>query len=60
MDPTLPFTFAEYERRLEAVRQGMGQRGIDVLLTSVPENIYYLTGYNSMGYFTYRNSHSFC
>ena len=54
MDPTLPFTPAEYERRLEAVRQGMGQRGIDVLLTSVPENIYYLTGYNSMGYFTYQ------
>ncbi len=54
MDPTLPFTLAEYERRLEAVRQGMGQRGIDVLLTSVPENIYYLTGYDSMGYFTYQ------
>ena len=54
MDPTLPFTLAEYERRLKAVRQGMGQRGIDVLLTSVPENICSTSPLEAMGYFTYQ------
>jgi Xaa-Pro dipeptidase len=52
--PALPFDDAEYARRLAAVRAGMAARGIDVLMTSVPENIYYLTGYDSMGYFTYQ------
>jgi len=32
----------------------MEARGIEVLLTAIPENIYYLTGYDSMGYFTYQ------
>ncbi|MSP90048.1 MAG: aminopeptidase P family protein [Alphaproteobacteria bacterium] len=52
--PDLPFDTAEYARRLAAVRERMAARGIDVLMTSVPENIYYLTGYDSMGYFTYQ------
>ncbi|MBL8669424.1 MAG: aminopeptidase P family protein [Alphaproteobacteria bacterium] len=50
----LPFERAEYARRLDAVRRLMAARGIDVLMTSVPENIVYLTGYDSMGYFTYQ------
>ncbi|MBM3601188.1 MAG: aminopeptidase P family protein [Alphaproteobacteria bacterium] len=52
--PELPFDDAEFARRLAAVRQGMASKGIDVLMTSVPENIYYLTGYDSMGYFSYQ------
>src|SRR5262245_7577870 len=50
----LPFSLAEYGRRLEAVRRNMEQRAVDVLLTTVPENIVYLTGYESLGYFTYQ------
>ncbi len=50
----LPFARAEFERRLAGVRRGMAAKGIEVLLTAVPENIYYLTGYDSMGYFTYQ------
>jgi Xaa-Pro dipeptidase len=52
--PDLPFDAAEFARRLAAVRERMAARGIDVLMTSVPENVYYLTGYDSMGYFTYQ------
>lgn len=52
--PELPFAAAEYGRRLAAVRQGMQARRIDVMMTSVPENIFYLTGYDSMGYFSYQ------
>jgi Xaa-Pro dipeptidase len=32
----------------------MEAAGIDVLLTTVPENIVYLTGYSTLGYFTYQ------
>jgi Xaa-Pro dipeptidase len=53
-DSQLPFERAEYSRRLDAVHHRMQKRGVEVLLTSVPENIYYLTGYDSMGYFTYQ------
>jgi Xaa-Pro dipeptidase len=50
----LPFTIGEYGRRLDAVRRNMDRRGVDVMLTTVPENIVYLTGYHSLGYFTYQ------
>ncbi len=32
----------------------MEAAGIEVLLTTVPENIVYLTGYSTLGYFTYQ------
>src|SRR5687768_4981434 len=50
----LPFSLDEYRQRLDAVRAGMAQRGIDVALVSIPENIYYLTGYTTLGYYMYQ------
>ena len=50
----LPFTREEYASRLTAVRRSMDTAGVEVLLTTVPENIVYLTGYHSLGYFTYQ------
>ena len=50
----LPFTREEYAQRLERVRRGMAAAGVDVLLTTVPENVVYLTGYSTLGYFTYQ------
>lgn len=50
----LPFTLEEYRGRVEAVRKRMAEKEIDVLLVYWPENIYYLTGYNSLGYFSYQ------
>ena len=50
----LPFSPEEYAGRLQAVRRGMEAAGIEVLLTTVPENIVYLTGYSTLGYFTYQ------
>lgn len=43
---------AEYEQRLERVRAAMRLAGLDALLLTSPENIYYLSGYESLGYFT--------
>lgn len=50
----LPFTLDEYSERLRKVRARMERAGLDVLLVYWPENIYYLTGYDSLGYFSYQ------
>ena len=50
----LPFTLDEYAGRLARVRANMAAAGVEVMLTTVPENIVYLTGYHSLGYFTYQ------
>ena len=43
----LPFEQKEYASRVERVRQGMERRGLDLLLVTVPENSYYLTGFQT-------------
>ena len=53
-NPNLPFSLTEYQNRLAKVREGLQQRGIDACLISIPENIYYLTGFTSTGYYMYQ------
>lgn len=43
----LAFGAAEYGRRLEAVQTRIRDAGLDALLISVPQNYYYVTGYQS-------------
>src|SRR5262249_26060463 len=50
----LPFSRDEYRSRLDKVRRRMDASGLEVLLTTVPENMIYLTGYSTLGYFTYQ------
>ncbi len=45
------FTDEEYERRRSLVRQAMSERGLDACIIASPENIYYLSGLDHMGYF---------
>jgi Xaa-Pro dipeptidase len=45
------FTREEFDARLVAVRREMAARGLDALLLSSPENIFYLTGLDHWGYF---------
>jgi Xaa-Pro dipeptidase len=50
-DPfALAFTPAEFERRLSGLRDGMRDRGLDLLLVFSPENVSYVTGYETIGY----------
>jgi len=49
-----PFPPEEFERRVGAVRRMMSVEGLDALLVSTPENLYYLTGLDHMGYFAYQ------
>lgn len=44
----------EYRQRVERVRASMRERGLEGLLISSPENIYYLCGLDHMGYFAYQ------
>ena len=48
------FTLDEYQQRLDALRRRMAQRGADVLLVTSPENLYYLSGYQTPGYYWYQ------
>ena len=48
------FERPEYDRRLGALRNQMEARGFDLLLTSGPENIFYLTGQQTPGYYMFQ------
>jgi Xaa-Pro dipeptidase len=48
------FPRAELDARMEAARSALADRGIDVLIVTGPENIYYLTGQQTPGYYTYQ------
>src|SRR6266478_8707653 len=53
-DLELPFEPAEYSRRMDLVRAVMEVRGIDLLLIHTPENLFYISGYDTSGYFAYQ------
>lgn len=50
---SLPFPVAEYDGRLAAVQDRMRAAGHDVLLLNDPENIYYLSGFRTIGFYSY-------
>lgn len=50
----LPFPRAELDQRMARVRAKMAESGLDAVLLYDPENVFYLTGYQSIGYFTYQ------
>ena len=45
------FSAAEYAGRLNALQQRIASRKLDALLIYTPENIFYLTGYQTPGYY---------
>jgi Xaa-Pro dipeptidase len=49
----LGFTLMEYRRRWEAVLDNMARLGLDAMMVRSPENITYLTGYETPGYYKY-------
>ena len=46
----MTFPFAEYERRMLELRQRIDQRCLDAVVITDPENIMYLTNYQTTGY----------
>jgi Xaa-Pro dipeptidase len=50
----LPFALEEYQDRMARVRHAMAEAGLDLLMVTSPENIYWLTGYRTTGYYVYQ------
>ena len=49
----MPFSEEEFRGRLAHVQESMKEKGLDLMLVHTPENIFYLTGHHSAGYFMY-------
>jgi Xaa-Pro dipeptidase len=47
----LCFSLAEFKGRLARVRGFMRERDLDVLVVTTPENIFYMSGYQTPGYY---------
>ncbi len=50
----LVFPMAEYERRLRTLRALMEQRGMDAVILTMPHDLFYLTGYQTPGYYWFQ------
>lgn len=48
----LPFTVEEFGTRAARVRAEIAERGLDALIITGPENLYYLTGYSTPAYYS--------
>lgn len=50
----LPFSRAEYDRRLALIRADMDRRGIDVLFLEDPSNMAWTTGYDGWSFYVHQ------
>jgi len=50
----MTFPFEEYERRIAELRMRIAQRRLDAVVITDPENIMYLTDYQTTGYSFFR------
>ncbi len=51
IEKDLAFSVPEFRGRLEGVQRQMTERNLDVLVVTTPENIFYLSGYQTPGYY---------
>jgi ectoine hydrolase len=54
MPAPLPFTTAEYDRRIGLVRAAMGQAGLEALVVTDPSNQAWLTGYDGWSFYVHQ------
>ncbi|MCD2492565.1 Xaa-Pro peptidase family protein [Lacrimispora sp. NSJ-141] len=47
------FSMNEFQARVQKVKASMAEQRLDMLLVNTPENIFYLTGHKSPGYYMY-------
>ena len=52
----LPFTNGEYKNRLDLLRKKMAEQRLDFLLLYHQESMYYLFGYDQIGYWVYQTA----
>jgi len=49
-----PFSTSEFEERVNRVQSTIRDRGLNALLVTTPENIYYLSGLDTTGFYSYQ------
>lgn len=49
-----PFSTQEFKGRVESVQSTIRDRDLDALLVTTPENIYYLSGLDTTGFYSYQ------
>ena len=49
-----PFPPGEYQQRIDKTRASMSERGIDILLSTNPANMGYLTGYDGWSFYVHQ------
>ena len=54
MPNDMPFSRAEYERRLRITRAAMAEAGIDVMIATDPSNQHWLTGYDGWSFYVHQ------
>jgi Xaa-Pro dipeptidase len=54
VEKQLVFSRIEFAERVFRTKQSMQKIGVDLLLVHTPENIFYLTGYQTPGYYAYQ------
>ena len=54
VESSLAFSVSEFKQRLLRVQEKLKERNLVGMLVHTPENICYLTGYQSPGYFMYQ------
>ena len=52
--PDLPFSTAEYSRRLDKTRKAMSDRGLDAIFIEDPSNMAWLTGYDGWSFYVHQ------
>jgi Xaa-Pro dipeptidase len=50
----LMFSVEEFQSRLARTRERLSERGVAGMLVHTPENMYYLSGYHTPGYYAYQ------
>src|SRR5688572_20851979 len=49
-----PFSREEYVSRVQKLRERMEELGLDAIVVSAPENMFYLSGYHTKAVFTFQ------
>lgn len=50
----LPFSLPEYEKRIRKTKISMESKGMDVLVSTLPQNMYYLSGYDCGSFYVHQ------
>lgn len=50
----LVFPMSEFRRRLDGLRAAMREQGLEAVVLTTPENLFYMTGYQTPGYYYFQ------